>query len=232
MTMSMGTASRTRTATPMIDSIRLWQLVSPTLPVGAYSYSQGLEWVVHAGIVRDEASAREWLVGLLGRSIAVTDLPVLLRVHAAWQARNAAAVEHWGKELTALRETAELRFEDLSMGSALLQLLVSLKHDVPFRELPFAAAFAVACVEHGIGAAQACAGLAWSWCEAQVAAAVKLVPLGHTAGQRLLLALGAEIPAAVDAATRVTDDELGMSMPGLALASALHETQYTRLFRS
>jgi urease accessory protein len=103
---------------------------------------------------------------------------------------------------------------------------------VPERRLPFASAFAVAAVAWSIPADDACAGYAWAWCEAQVAAAVKLVPLGHTAGQRTLLALGAEIPAVVEIAAACRDDDIGVSLPGLAIASALHETQYTRLFRS
>ena len=118
------------------------------------------------------------------------------------------------------------------MGSALAQLLSNVGAEVPERRLPFASAFAVAAVDWSIAPEDACAGYAWAWCEAQVAAAVKLVPLGHTAGQRMLLALGLEIPAAIASATACQDDEIGASLPGLAIASALHETQYTRLFRS
>jgi urease accessory protein len=110
--------------------------------------------------------------------------------------------------------------------------LTSFGLDVPDKRLPFASAFALACVHWGIAEHEACAGYAWAWCEAQVAAAVKLVPLGHTAGQKILFDLGGRIPAAVDKALACGDGELGMSLPGFAIASALHETQYTRLFRS
>lgn len=214
------------------SSPRLWQLISSTLPVGAYSYSQGLEYVVHAGHVRDEASAQEWIGSLLGTGLAHTDLPVLLRVHRAWTQQDFAAVTFWSRALEAMRETAELRFEDLSMGGALTQLLTNLQLGVFDRRMPFACAFAIASSLWSVSGRDACAGYAWAWCEAQVAAAIKLVPLGHTAGQRVLLVLGAQIEAAVEHALALGDDEIGMSLPGFAIASALHETQYTRLFRS
>lgn len=213
-------------------TLRLWQLISPALPVGAYSYSQALEYVHFEGTVRDARSALQWLLDLLEHGVARLDLPMLERVHAAWAARDELAVRRLSRMLVARRETAELRFEDLAMGSALLQLLTSLGEPVPERRLPFASAFAVAAVNWRISSADARAGYAWAWCEAQVAAAVKLVPLGHTAGQRMLLALGDAIPAAVAAAAACRDEDIGASLPGLAIASALHETQYTRLFRS
>jgi len=214
------------------STLKLWQLISPALPIGAYSYSQALEQVHCSGIVHDEPSVLEWLRDVLTHGIARLDLPVLLRAHRAWQDRDSLAVLRLSQELTARRETAELRFEDLAMGGALTQLLANLGEPLPARQLPFASAFAVACANWSIPAEDACFGFAWAWCEAQVAAAVKLVPLGHTAGQRLMLALGGEIPAAVASAAACGDDEIGLSLPGLAIASALHETQYTRLFRS
>jgi urease accessory protein len=214
------------------STLKLWQLISPALPVGAYSYSQALEYVHFAGVVHDESSATMWLRELLAHGVAKLDLPILERVHRAWAARDELAVRRLSRTLEARRETAELRFEDLAMGSALMQLLTNLGCVVPERRLPFASAFAVAAVNWAIPVDDACAGYAWAWCEAQVAAAVKLVPLGHPAGQRMLIALGLEIPAAVAAAAACRDDEIGASLPGLAIASALHETQYTRLFRS
>jgi urease accessory protein len=217
----------------MSAAARLWRLISPSLPVGAYSFSQGLERVVESRTVCDEASARQWLSEILQHGVAALDLPVLLRAHAAWLARDEIAVARWGRALVVRRETSELRLEDVSMGSALIQLCASLGEPLPaVRRLPFAVAFAVAAVNGGVGASDAALGYAWSWSEAQVAAAIKLVPLGHTAGQRVLLALGAELDAAVSRAASVADDEIGLALPGLAIASAQHETQYTRLFRS
>jgi urease accessory protein len=215
-----------------LDAIRLWQLISPTLPVGAFSYSQALEWVIGSGEVRNERDALAWIDGLLEHSLARLDLPVLLRVHRAWTVRDAAEVRRLSRELVAMRETSELRLEDLAMGSALVRLVTSLGAEPPAPELPFASAFAVASVEWQIGERAACEGYAWTWCEAQVSATVKLVPLGHTAGQRMLLALGAKSPDVVAGAAARSDDEIGLSLPGFAVASSLHETQYTRLFRS
>jgi urease accessory protein len=214
-------------------TLRLWQLISPTLPVGAYSYSQALEYVIERGTVRDEPSTLAWLRELLHHGLAALDLPVLLRVHRAWTRGDATAVAQLSRELEARRDTAELRFEDMAMGGALTQLLEKLGEPLPpAQRLPFASAFAVACANWRIAEDDACAGFAWAWCESQIAAAVKLVPLGHTAGQRVLLALGAEIGAAVATAAALDDDDIGTTLPGLAIASALHETQYTRLFRS
>jgi len=226
------TTTTTSTTEVSANAARLWQLVSPTLPVGAYSYSQALEQAVDAGYVRDAASARQWVAGLLEASLAAADLPVLVRVHRAFSAGDVPAVRRLGRELEAMRETAELRLEDLCMGGALAQLLASFGLEVPDKRLPFASAFALACVHWGIAERDACAGYAWAWCEAQTAAAVKLVPLGHTAGQKLLFELGGRIPGVVDTALACGDDDLGMSLPGFAITSALHETQYTRLFRS
>jgi urease accessory protein len=213
-------------------TIRLWQLISPALPIGAYSYSQGLELAIDSGTVRGEHGVRAWLTGLLEHGVARLDLPMLIRVRRAWEEPDVASVRRLSRELVARRETSELRLEDLAMGGALAQLLASLGVELPERALPFASAFAIATAAWSIPLDDACAGYAWAWCEAQVAAAVKLVPLGHTAGQRVLLALGALIPAAVAAAMACEDDDIGVGLPGFAITSARHETQYTRLFRS
>jgi urease accessory protein len=213
-------------------TLRLWQLISPTLPVGAYSYSQALEYVIECGIARDEPTTLAWIRGILRNGLARVDLPVLLRAHRAWTLRDERGVLQLSRELEARRDTAELRFEDMAMGGALTQLLANLGEPLPGASLPFPCAFAVACANWCVSEEDACAGFAWAWCEAQVAAAVKLVPLGHTAGQRLLLALGGDLGEAVATAAALNDDDIGATLPGLAIASALHETQYTRLFRS
>ena len=116
------------------NALKLWQLISPALPVGAYSFSQALEYVHFEGTVHDEHSALEWLHDLLAHGVARLDLPILERVHRAWTAGDALAVRRLSRELEARRETAELRFEDLSMGSALLQLLASLGEPIPADE--------------------------------------------------------------------------------------------------
>lgn len=211
---------------------RLWQLISPSLPVGGFSYSQGLEQAVETGAVSDAASAADWIGGVLRTGIAGTDLPALARIHESWSGRDAARAIRWNDRLLAMRETAELRFEDRAMGEALARLMPTLGLEVPEHPLSFVAAFAIASAQCDVGMHETMAAYAWTWAELQVAAAVKLVPLGHSAGQRLLWELGAELDAVVAAAARVSDSDIGMSLPGFAIMSARHETQYTRLFRS
>jgi len=222
------------TVTNMIDP-RLWQLISPTLPVGGYTYSQGLETAVAAGWVGDEATCMHWVGGLAAAVMPRVDLPLLHRMHDAHRRGDTAAAHAWNRELLAMRESAELRHEDISMGRALARLARELDCAMPADgdDAPsYAAAFAWLASRWGINAEATVAGYLWSWCENQIAAAVKLIPLGQTAGQRLLRELGDAVPAHVAAALNCPDADLGMTAPGLGLASALHETQHTRLFRS
>ncbi|MEQ8663640.1 MAG: urease accessory UreF family protein [Gammaproteobacteria bacterium] len=215
---------------------RLWQLISPTLPVGGYSYSQGLELAIEQGRVADEASAADWIGGLAGHALVALDLPLMLRVHGAATQADAAALAHWAARLACARETAELRREDADMASALRRLLGTL---APACVLPdgagarsYPALFACAAAHFDIAATGAAAGYLWAWCENQVAAATRLVPLGQSSAQRVLFTLGARLPGWVEEAAARADDDIGYSAPGAVIASARHETQYTRLFRS
>jgi urease accessory protein len=212
--------------------VRLWQLISPTLPVGGFSYSQGLEQAVEAGLVSDEASAANWIEGVLRHGIRSTDLPILKRILSAWSRGERERALAWNDRLLAMRETSELRFEDRAMGGALARLMPKLGLEVPDRPLSFTAAFGISASQCGINEHEAMAGFAWTWAELQVAAAVKLVPLGHSSGQRLLWNLGTALDEIVEAAAGLDDENVGMSLPGFAIVSAKHEIQYTRLFRS
>lgn len=217
--------------------LRLFQLASPALPVGAYAYSQGLEWAVEARWVHDEASLAAWLDDQLHHTLPRVDLPILARLHAAAAAGDDGALVHWSRELVALRETRELVADDCDRGRALARLLRDLGVDAaapwPARDaVPFAAATALAAAAWELPLDPTLHAYAWGWLENQVLAGVKLVPLGQVAGQRLLLALAPRIPDAVATALALADDDLGGSLPIVAIASSLHETQYTRLFRS
>ena len=228
-----ATDSITPTTSQVVGNpARLWQLISPTLPVGAYHYSQGLEQAVSCEWVRDEASAQDWVVSLLRYSVARIDLPILKRVHSAWETGDAAGVVNWDRICRACRETTELREEDANMGMALLRLRTSLGFRALDFPLGFTAAFAVLAADWRIEKGSALAGYAWSWCENQVAAAVKLVPLGHSAGQRILHKLGEDIGSAVAQGQSCEDSEIGGMAFGHALACAWHETKEVRLFRS
>jgi urease accessory protein len=217
--------------------LRLLQLVSPGLPIGMYSYSQGFEGAVEDGVIKNDADAEEWLSGVLENGLARIDLPILVRLHAAWQSRNIDDVHHWSRTLTAYRETGELRSEDRQTGQALARLLTDLNVDEARvwrrrRDTTLAALFALAAVQWQIPLRDALIGNAWSWLENQVLCAVKLVPLGQVAGQRLLGDLARMLPDLVDRALLIADDDIGGSAFGLALTSSRHEMQYSRLFRS
>lgn len=217
--------------------LHLLHLVSPALPVGAYAYSQGLEFAVEQHWVSSLAEAEDWIGSVLSHSVGGLDLPVLQRLYRAFSNGDLAQAEYWNDYLQASRESHELLLEDRQMGEALQRLLLSLNLDIaarwPEASTPsFATAFAMAACYWQLTEADAMQGFAWSWLENQVAAAIKLVPLGQTDGQRLLLTLMPLLEQTVINAKQREDDELGVGLPRLAVASAQHETQYSRLFRS
>ena len=217
--------------------LSLLRFASPSLPIGAYAYSRALEYAVHAGSVHDEASAEAWIVGLAVHTTARLDAPILLRLQRAFASGDDAAVAHWNAFLLASRESSELRLEDTQLGAALARLLVGqgvgrARAFCQRGDVCYASMFALAAVSANMPEASALLGFLWAQAEGQVSAAVRLVPLGQTAGQNLLSKLVAILPTCAAAAAALSDAELGAFAPGLALASALHETQYTRLFRS
>ena len=209
-----------RSTTIMDKLARLLQLVSPTLPVGAYSYSQGLEAAVEAHIVSDAATAQQWIADVLDLSVARMELAVLRQqLDKPTQATNDLFL--------ASRETAELRAETSQMGESLAKLLRELGVEVPVDGPALPTAFACAARAWSIAPHDAAVGYLWSWLENQVMAAVKAVPLGQTAGQKILHKLGATL----DALAR-REPQWANFAPGLAFLSARHEVQYSRLFRS
>jgi urease accessory protein len=225
---------RTETAAAQL---RLWQLISPALPVGAYSYSQGMETAVEKTWIHTEQQVLDWMRGQMRQMLAALDVPLLLRMHKAWSDNDIEALHRWNRWLLAARESAELYAEDCQMGGSLRKLLPELGIDrartwPAAEKSSFASMFALAAADWGISADAAACGYAWAWCENQVAAAIKLIPLGQTAGQRSLQALANEIPATVSRAAQLQDEDIGQVSPAFAIACALHETQYTRLFRS
>ena len=217
------------------SQLRLWQLISPALPIGAFAYSQGLEYAVESGWVDSEQKTAEWIKGQIRKTLTTLDVPVMRRLHAAWQAEDNDAAIYWNEWLLAARESKELRDEDIQLGQSLKRVLNGLDINLPLEsdiEWTYAAMFAYASVKWEIPFIDSATGLLWAWSENQVAAAVKLVPLGQTSGQNILSEVLEEIPAAIEATKKFNDDEIGVLAPGLGIASALHETQYSRLFRS
>jgi urease accessory protein len=220
--------------------VRVLQLASPTLPIGAYSYSQGLEWIVEEGTVRDAKSARAWIGDVLDHVMATGEAAVVWRLLLAAERADWQAVARWNAWFRASRETAELRAETEQMGGSLARLAGDLdivdaeaKALLPsLAPVTLPASYALVARAFTVPPDAALTAYVWSWLENQVLAAIKAVPLGQVAGQRLLLTLGERIPAVLAVARAVADDDVASFAPGVAQASARHETQYTRLFRS
>lgn len=215
--------------------VRLLQLASPTLPVGAYSYSQGLEAAIEATIVRDAQSAQRWIGEMLELVVAPMEAPVLALLYQAWASDDREQVDRLNALFLASRETAELRAETVQMGYSLARLLAELDAGTALSTLAepaFPAAFAFAAQRWRIDLHDALTGYLWSWLENQVMAAIKAIPLGQTDGQRMLLALGATIEDVAARAITTSEDELENYAPQLAILSSQHATQYSRLFRS
>lgn len=215
-----------------LSLLRLLQLSSVSLPVGGYAFSQGLEYAIDCGWVRKAEHVESWLSEQLLFSVARTDLPVLLGVMAA---DDKQSLTQWNDLILACRETKELRLTDTAMGEAMIRLLTSL--DVPIglpkkEPASFVVLFGVAARYWRIPYQKAALGFAWSWLENQVAAATKLVPLGQTQAQQLLGTLQPLLPEAIAIAATVSEENIGSGLPALAIASAKHENQYSRLFRS
>jgi len=205
---------------------QLLRLASPMLPVGAYAYSQGMEWAVEEGVIADEGSALVWIADLLRLNVGTLEAPLWRRLYRLWNER-----------FIAIRETAEFRAETLQMGGALKAVLdatreidTGLLDQIEAPAFPTAFSFAA----HGLGVPlrEGLTGYLWAWGENQVSAAMKLVPLGQSSGQRILVKLIALLPEITDNALGMQEGSLSNFSPALAIASSRHETQYTRLFRS
>ena len=216
---------------------RLLQLASPALPVGAYTYSQGLEWAIEAATVTDEASALIWIGDQLEWNLGRFEAPLLLQMMAAHEIEashaQSAAVQALEAKYLASRETAELRAETLQMGHSLVRLIRDLNEEVAVPPAPtFATVWSALAVKWNIAPADALTAWLWSWAENQTLAALKAVPLGQAAGQRILQEIGKRIPLVVERALVLDAENLSNFAPGFAIACARHETQYSRLFRS
>ena len=219
--------------------LRLLQLSSVSLPVGGYAFSQGLEYAVECGWVDDMDSTHAWLESQIRHSLAVVDLPILIRayhgVSVATPGAGSECLEECNALALACRETKEMRLTDTAMGDALLRVLRNLEvpvANVGLGEQSFVVGFAAAASYWEVDLESTLLGYSWSWLENQVAAATKLVPLGQTQSQQLLADLQVVIAEAIAVSKTVQDDDIGACLPALAIASAKHETQYTRLFRS
>lgn len=236
------TATTTITMTTTDGLLRTLWLASPALPVGGFSYSEGLEAAVDAGIVHDEPSAAAWLSDQLHLGMARSDLAVIAQAIPAWQAGDLDRIRALNTWVLTTRETQELRQQVEQMGRSLLDWAHSLGdpdegvaarlQSAALTPPSYPVAMACAAAASGASLHDSLAGFAFGWAENMVQAAIKSVPLGQSAGQRILARLVRDIPGAVAHALSLDDDTRQAFTPMLAILSARHETQYSRLFRS
>jgi len=219
---------------------RLLRLASPALPVGAFSYSQGLEAAIDRGWVKGEADIAAWIDDVLEFNLTRFEAPVFCRMHQAWRRGDHGCVQNWNERFLAARETAEFRAETAQMGQSLRTLLattgefpvVALQSLNAMETVSYPTAFSFAAVAWEIDLRAALTAYLFSWAENQVAAAMKVMRLGHVGAQRILAALTLRLSELVEASSTLEDAQLSNFTPALALASSLHETQFSRLFRS
>lgn len=238
-TTDMAMVTPTDTALPAASLLQLIWLASPALPVGGFSYSEGLEAGVESTRVATESEASDWLTDQLHLTLARADLPVLAHAVAAWRADDQPQLQALNRWLLQTRETSELRAQTVQMGRSLVEWLRNHDGIAPAQlqacaalEPAYPLAFALAAASTQATVRDGLLAYAFGWAENMMQAAIKAVPLGQSAGQRILARLAAEIPAAVEQACTLPQARWQAFSPMLAILSSQHETQYSRLFRS
>ncbi|HVZ45106.1 MAG TPA: urease accessory UreF family protein [Ramlibacter sp.] len=221
------TTTTAATITTDAALLRLLWLASPALPVGGFSYSEGLEAAVDAGLVANEEQAGAWLADQLHLVLARSDMAVVARAVEAWRTADSGTIRELDTWVRRTRETSESKLQSEQMGRSLAQLVLA-----PQDDLTYPVAFALAASPCTSSVREIALAFAFSWAENMMQSAIKAVPLGQAAGQRILARLAREIPAAVDHALALQDADRQSFAPMLAILSSRHETQYSRLFRS
>ena len=229
--------------------LNLLHISSPALPIGAFAYSQGLEYTLEAGWCKNADDVEGWIKSVMVYGLGGIDLPILKRLHQAWssyfqqldkraeQTKTVESLKEWNATLLAFRETKELYLEDIQVGDAFKQWhkSQSIEH---LAKLEIVDKSTVACmyalngVIKGLTVEECLIGFVWAWLENQITSASKAMPMGQTDGQNIIRHLIPEIEAVIESAMTVEDDDIGSGLVGLSMSSALHETQYSRLFRS
>ena len=238
MTRNTTTHIEVATGLPAASLLQLIWLASPALPIGGFSYSEALEAAVDRAGVTSEAAASDWLAGQLHLAIARGDLAVAAQAVTAWRNADLERIASLNAWVLQTRETSELRLQTTQMGRSLVEWMRN--HELVQDQVEWLArndptypvAFALAASQTQAPVRDCLLAFAFGWAENMMQAALKAVPLGQSSGQRMLARLAREIPSAVDEAMSLTDDDRQAFSPMLAILSAQHETQYSRLFRS
>lgn len=226
--------------------LNLLHISSPALPIGAFAYSQGLEYTLEAGWCRKTDDVEQWIKSVMIHGLGGVDLPILKRLHQAWSAYeqdqvtesvSTQSLKAWNTTLLAFRETKELYLEDIQVGDAFKQWhkTQSTEHidKLEIIDKPTVASmYALNAVIKGLTVKECLIGFVWAWLENQITAASKAMPMGQTDGQNIIRHLIPEIEAVIEKSMRLEDDDIGSGLVGLSMSSALHENQYSRLFRS
>jgi urease accessory protein len=251
MTKIIRTIMNTKMKTTSL--LNLLHISSPALPIGAFAYSQGLEYTLEAGWCKNADDVEQWIKSVMTHGLGGVDLPILKRLHHAWSAyfieheeadeqvneenSNRESLKAWNATLLAFRETKELYLEDIQVGDAFKQWHKSQSAE-HLEKLELVDKPTVACmyalngVIKGLTVEECLIGFVWSWLENQITSASKAMPMGQTDGQNIIRHLIPEIEAVVENAMQLEDDDIGSGLVGLSMSSALHENQYSRLFRS
>jgi urease accessory protein len=252
----MITAMSTKMQTTSL--LNLLHISSPALPIGAFAYSQGLEYTLEAGWCKNADDVEQWIKSVMVHGLGGVDLPILKRLHHAWrvyfieheeadeqvnkenshiESLNAQSLQGWNATLLAFRETKELYLEDIQVGDAFKQWHKSQSAEhlakLELIDKPTVACmYALNGVIKGLTVEECLIGYVWTWLENQITSASKAMPMGQTDGQNIIRHLIPEIEVVVENAIQLEDDDIGSGLVGLSMSSALHENQYSRLFRS
>lgn len=234
-------------ATSTVRLLRLLQLASSTLPVGAYSYSEGLELLVETGSIKSAEALQDWMTQELHHGALRMEVSIMLRAYQATMCQEGEQLLYWNRWWSAARETEELRLQSWQMGRSLLRLFLDLEdplsnsaidktwpvlQDLFGQDCNFAIAFGVIAAAWQIDLTDAVLGYLQSWATNLISAGIKLIPLGQTAGQQLLLNLQPVLESSTQSILQLPNEALESCGWGLSLASMAHETLYSRLFRS
>jgi urease accessory protein len=234
--------------------LNLLHISSPALPIGTFAYSQGLEYTLEVGWCKNADDVEQWIKSVMIHGLGGVDLPILKRLHQAWSAYfseheqvnkentninslNALSLKEWNATLLAFRETKELYLEDIQVGDAFKQWhkSQSVEHLLKLELVDkptVACMYALNGVIKGLTVEECLIGFLWSWLENQITSASKAMPMGQTDGQNIIRHLIPEIAVVIESAMQIEDDDIGSGLIGLSMSSALHENQYSRLFRS